>query len=105
MNRPLNLKHHGGPDWNEFMRPPLTRELSENERPALLTHFLALDQESRRLRFGSGGFSSDESLRDYVKRIDFTRDAVSLEWPIWPVRNMRNSAFPSFPAIAVKASP
>jgi RimJ/RimL family protein N-acetyltransferase len=58
------------------MRPHLTRELSENERPSLLTHFLALDQESRRLRFGSGGFSSDESLRDYVKRIDFTRDAV-----------------------------
>jgi RimJ/RimL family protein N-acetyltransferase len=58
------------------MRPYLTRELSENERPSLLTHFLALDQESRRLRFGSGGFSSDESLRDYVKRIDFTRDAV-----------------------------
>jgi RimJ/RimL family protein N-acetyltransferase len=58
------------------MRPHLTRELSENERPSLLTHFVALDQESRRLRFGSGGFSSDESLRAYVKRIDFKRDAV-----------------------------
>ena len=56
------------------MRPHLTRELSENERPSLLTHFLALDRESRRLRFG--GFSGDESLRAYVKQIDFTRDAV-----------------------------
>jgi len=56
------------------MRPHLTRELSENERPTLLTHFLALDRESRRLRFG--GFSGDESLRAYVKQIDFTRDAV-----------------------------
>ena len=58
------------------MRPHLTRELSENERPSLLTHFLALDQESRRLRFGGGGFSSDEFLRAYVKQIDFERDAV-----------------------------
>ena len=58
------------------MRPHLTRELSENERPSLLTHFLALDRESRRLRFGGAGFSSDEFLRAYVKQIDFTRDAV-----------------------------
>jgi hypothetical protein len=98
------------------MQPHLTRELSENGRPSLLTHFLALDQESRRLRFGGGGFSSDESIRAYVKQIDFTRDAVFgvLDADLCligvahlaPVGlNMRNSVFPSFPAIVVKASP
>ena len=56
------------------MQHHLTRELSEHERPSLLAHFLALDQESRRLRFG--GVLSNEILHAYVEHIDFKHDAV-----------------------------
>ena len=50
------------------------REVSRAERPALLRHFLVLGPEDRRLRFGTR--LSDHSVRQYVERIDFVRDAV-----------------------------
>lgn len=53
---------------------PITVRLRESEREALDAHFLALDGEDRRLRFGSS--IGDEGLRAYVARIDFERDGI-----------------------------
>lgn len=53
---------------------PLPTRLRESDRAALESHFLALDGEDRRLRFGSN--ISDEGLREYVARIDFERDGL-----------------------------
>jgi GNAT superfamily N-acetyltransferase len=50
------------------------REVSRAERPALSNHFLVLGRDDRRLRFGTP--LSDYSVRQYVERIDFARDAV-----------------------------
>lgn len=52
----------------------VTKELSRLQRDVLADHFLALNPEDRRLRFGVG--LSDHGVRDYVSRIDFARDAV-----------------------------
>jgi len=52
----------------------LIRELTRAERPALLAHFVALDRDDRRLRFGAA--PSDRALRQYVEGIDFDHDAV-----------------------------
>ena len=52
----------------------LVRELSRLERPALEPHFLALEGEDRRLRFGAP--LNDDAVRAYVARIDFERDAA-----------------------------
>lgn len=51
-----------------------TKSLTATDRGALAAHFLALSQDDRRLRFG--GAASDASVRDYVARIDFGRDAL-----------------------------
>ena len=53
---------------------PLTVRLRETDRAALETHFLSLDGEDRRLRFGAS--ISDEGVRRYVARIDFERDGL-----------------------------
>ena len=50
------------------------RELSGFDRPSLEPHFLALDSEDRRLRFGIP--INDDAVRAYVARINFERDAV-----------------------------
>lgn len=52
----------------------VTRELGRPERGKLLAHFLALEAEDRRLRFGLP--LSDDSIAKYVASIDFGRDAV-----------------------------
>lgn len=52
----------------------VTKELGRLQGDALCTHFLALNSEDRRLRFGV--CLSDDGVTDYVKRIDFARDAV-----------------------------
>jgi GNAT superfamily N-acetyltransferase len=52
----------------------VTKKLPRLQRDALLAHFLALDAEDRRLRFGVG--LSDHGVNDYVARMDFDRDAV-----------------------------
>jgi RimJ/RimL family protein N-acetyltransferase len=52
---------------------PATR-LGEASRPELKQHFLALDPEDVRLRFGS--MLSTPAIEEYVTRIDFERDAV-----------------------------
>ena len=48
--------------------------LRECDRAALAEHFIALEPEDRRLRFGSP--IHDDALRDYVARIDFLNDGV-----------------------------
>jgi RimJ/RimL family protein N-acetyltransferase len=53
---------------------PSTVRLHESDRAALEAHFLALDGEDRRLRFGS--CVRDEVLQQYAARIDFERDGV-----------------------------
>jgi RimJ/RimL family protein N-acetyltransferase len=44
------------------------------DRPALIEHFLALDSEDRRLRFGAS--LTDEAIRMLEERIDFERDEI-----------------------------
>ena len=53
---------------------PSALRLHQSDRPALEAHFLALDGEDRRLRFGSA--IRDEALSEYVARIDFGRDGL-----------------------------
>jgi GNAT superfamily N-acetyltransferase len=52
----------------------LVRELSRLERGALERHFLRLEAEDRRLRFGVP--LADGAVQAYVGRIDFERDGV-----------------------------
>jgi GNAT superfamily N-acetyltransferase len=52
----------------------IVREISRLERSALERHFLALEPEDRRLRFGTP--LSDTAARSYVQRIDLGRDAA-----------------------------
>ncbi|MEO8716620.1 MAG: GNAT family N-acetyltransferase [Burkholderiales bacterium] len=52
----------------------IVSELTRLDVDALERHFLTLDAEDRRLRFGLA--LGDSALRAYVARIDFGRDAV-----------------------------
>ena len=52
----------------------LVRELLVSDRAALERHFLALGREDRRLRFGAA--LGDATVRSYVNRIAFDRDAL-----------------------------
>jgi len=56
----------------------LATELTPADRAALERHFLALDADDRRLRFGAP--QNDSAIRAYVERIDFARDAVFGVW-------------------------
>jgi len=53
---------------------PLTLRLNGADRIALLAHFLALDPEDRRLRFGAA--VADEVIGQYVERLDLGRDGL-----------------------------
>ena len=55
-----------------LVAPPI--RLAASQRRALESHFLALDREDRRLRFGAA--LPDDAVRAYVARIDFARDGV-----------------------------
>jgi GNAT superfamily N-acetyltransferase len=52
----------------------LVRELSRLDRAALERHFISLDREDRRLRFGMA--LSDAAVLSYVARVNFDRDAA-----------------------------
>jgi len=54
--------------------PALTVRLRAPDRPAIVEHFMSLEAEDRRLRFGAP--LREEGIRDYVQRIDFVRDRV-----------------------------
>src|SRR5260221_3864913 len=53
---------------------PIVARLSDSERESLIAHFVSLDAEDRRLRFGTS--IGDEALRAYAARIDFDGDGV-----------------------------
>ena len=53
---------------------PLPIRLRIDQRAPLEAHFLSLGSDDRRLRFGST--LADESVREYVARIDFDRDEI-----------------------------
>lgn len=50
------------------------RELHAGYREAILNHLLQLNDEDRRLRFGTQ--TPDEVIHHYVKHLDFNKDAV-----------------------------
>jgi RimJ/RimL family protein N-acetyltransferase len=52
----------------------LVRELTAIDRERLLTHFLALGEDDRLLRFGQP--VPDHVIENYVRSIEFTRDTV-----------------------------
>ncbi len=54
--------------------PIVIKQLDASARPCVLRHMLALAPEDLRMRFG--GPQSETSVRAYVARIDFSRDAV-----------------------------
>jgi len=54
--------------------PPLTLRLTREDRDALLSHFLSLDAENRRLRFGNS--IADSVVHEYVHRLDFVHDGL-----------------------------
>jgi RimJ/RimL family protein N-acetyltransferase len=54
--------------------PALVRELTAIDRERLLTHFLALGEDDRLLRFGQ--IVPNHVIENYVRSIDFTRDTV-----------------------------
>jgi RimJ/RimL family protein N-acetyltransferase len=53
---------------------PSPVRLRELDRPFLEKHFVSLEGEDRRLRFGSS--IANEGLRAYVARLDFERDGL-----------------------------
>lgn len=53
---------------------PLPVRLRQSDQEALLEHFLALNAEDRRLRFGAS--LSDDAVRNLEERIDFVRDEL-----------------------------
>lgn len=53
---------------------PLTLRLHDTDREALLRHFLSLDAEDRRLRFGAS--VGDAVVGEYIERLDFVRDGL-----------------------------
>ena len=55
-----------------FITPPV--RLRNTDREALATHFLALDSDDRRLRFGAP--ISDHAILQLEERIDFERDEL-----------------------------
>jgi RimJ/RimL family protein N-acetyltransferase len=54
--------------------PVPVRELSSADRDRLLTHFLALEEDDRLLRFGQ--IVPDHVIENYVRNIDFAHDTV-----------------------------
>jgi len=59
---------------NFSMNPASTLRLREGDRAALREHFLALDADDRRLRFGA--VLPDEGVEGYVARIDVASDGI-----------------------------
>lgn len=55
-----------------LIAPPV--RLRGTDRAALVAHFLALDADDRRLRFGAA--LADDAIRQLEQRIDFERDEI-----------------------------
>ena len=75
--------------------PTPTIHLFDRDRAALVAHFVALDAEDRRLRFGAS--IADTAIMEYVARIDFERDCVfavrtGIRMPVAVVHVVRTGA-------------
>lgn len=66
--------HPAAPIGKVGQAPVLVRELASTDREQMLTHFMALDDEDRLLRFGQ--IVPDHVIENYVRTIDFDRDTV-----------------------------
>lgn len=70
----FDLKFFAGENGMKEDPVVFIKELSEQDRPFMLNHFLGLSPADRRLRFGAA--LPDEAVTKYVNAIDFDRDTI-----------------------------
>jgi RimJ/RimL family protein N-acetyltransferase len=73
MHNKLVNSHPPSKEYTESSVVPV-RELHAGHRAEILRHLLLLNEEDRRLRFGTQ--TPDEVIQHYVKGLDFNRDAI-----------------------------
>jgi RimJ/RimL family protein N-acetyltransferase len=73
MNNKLANNHLPSSPYSAGQAVPV-RELHAGYRQEILNHLLQLDDEDRRLRFGTQ--TPDEVIRHYVEGLDFNRDVI-----------------------------
>lgn len=73
MHNKLANSHSPSKPYADSLVVPV-RELHAGHRDEILRHLLLLNEEDRRLRFGTQ--TPDEVIRHYVGSLDFNRDAV-----------------------------
>ena len=73
MHNTLAISHLPGKPYTVKPVVPV-RELHAGHRDEILRHLLLLNEEDRRLRFGTQ--TPDEVIQHYVEGLDFNRDAI-----------------------------
>jgi RimJ/RimL family protein N-acetyltransferase len=73
MHNKLASKHLPGKPYSARQAVPV-RELHARHADQILQHFLQLNDEDRRLRFGTQ--TPDEVIARYVRGLDFNKDAI-----------------------------
>ena len=73
MHNKLASKHLPGRPYSARQAVPI-RELHAGHADQILRHFLQLNDEDRRLRFGTQ--TPDEVIARYVRGLDFNKDAI-----------------------------
>lgn len=73
MHNKLASKHLPGKPYLKKQSIPV-RELHAGHRAEILRHLLRLNEEDRRLRFGTQ--TSDAVIQGYVERLDFNKDTI-----------------------------
>lgn len=73
MHNNLASKHLPGKPYSARQNVPV-RELHTRHREEILQHLLKLNDEDRRLRFGTQ--TPDEVIKCYVERLDFNKDTI-----------------------------
>ncbi|WP_409017989.1 GNAT family N-acetyltransferase [Caballeronia sp. LZ035] len=74
LNRTAEQIVPNDPPLTDARPPVLVRELSSADRERLLSHFLALEEDDRLLRFGQ--VVPDHVIENYVRNINFSDDKV-----------------------------
>ncbi|WP_404990066.1 GNAT family N-acetyltransferase [Caballeronia sp. LZ065] len=74
LNRTAEQIAPNDPPLTDARPPVLVRELSSADRERLLSHFLALEEDDRLLRFGQ--VVPDHVIENYVRNINFSDDKV-----------------------------
>ncbi|WP_409021185.1 GNAT family N-acetyltransferase [Caballeronia sp. LZ032] len=74
LNRTAEQIVPNDPPLTDARPPVLVRELSSADRERLLSHFLALEEDDRLLRFGQ--VVPDHVIENYVRNISFSNDKV-----------------------------